>query len=324
MDKASPELDATRWVCNPTQDLAITIAGGMKVNKNMRSFDGRNAEVKTATTFVPGKTELKLSVSSTSTSATVSSTESLTTITNGPSVIVSTATMVVTPTNAEAAAEEKTSMAPIIGGIVGGFAALALIGLAIFLHIRRHKRSRVTAPTVLPNFGDSPTSLSSEKNTLDSNNPPISGKTPESNWQPTPATIQGTWTQNNTTIHDGYSSAPSEMPTPDMLGRDWTQQTPQQAPENAHEMSSTLAAAVTWGNGSLPHKMQGWDNQKEAQQLQGGLGGQQQMHSAHEGQQQQQFYPGKPTPLNMNAFASDGFPASLRPGRGAEHRAELA
>lgn len=295
----------------------------MKVNNNTRSFDGRNAEVETATTFVPGKTASKSLASSTSTSATANSTESLTTITNGPSVIVSTATMVVTPTDAPAANEEKTNMAPIIGGAVGGVAALALIGLAIFLLIRRRKRSKVSAPTVLPNFDDSPTSTTSEKNALDNNNPPGSGKTLGSNWQPTPATIQGIWTSNAN--NDGYSGAPSEMPTPDMLGRDWTQQTPQQTPEGPHEMSSTSNAAVAWGNGSLSHKAQGWVDQKQTVQFQGmgAVGGQQQIQPAI-GDQQHQLHPGQPMPLNMNAVAPGGFPPSLTPGMGDGHRAELA
>lgn len=88
-------------------------------------------------------------------------------------------------------------------------------------------------------------------------------------------------------------------------------------------MSSTLTAAVAWGNGSLSHKAQGWVDQKQAQQFQDGVGGQQQMHPAHGGQQQQ-LHPGQPMPLNMNAVAPGGFPASLTPGMGAEHRAELA
>lgn len=98
-----------------------------------------------------------------------------------------------------------------------------------------------------------------------------------------------------------------------MLGRDWNHSS-QQIPEEPQEMSFTPAAAVAWGNGSLSHKAQGWVDQEQTLQFQGGggVGGQQQLH------------PGQPIPLNMNAVAPGGFPASLTPGMSNEHRAELA
>lgn len=115
---------------------------------------------------------------------------------------------------------------------------------------------------------------------------------------PTPATTQGTWTPNTAHGVDGtYSGTVSEMPTPDLLGREWNVNQ-QQAPV---EMGTPTPTVAVWGarQDSLP-RAQNWNGPVDPHKFDGqGLG------------------------MGQQATAV-GLPLSLKPGKPTEHRAELA
>lgn len=277
----------------------MTINGKMKVSGNVRIFDGKGAQVVLATTFDPATTSSFESSSSTSTTGT-----DFSTITIALSRSISTATVLAAPTSDFAdPSPQKANISPIIGGAYGGIAALALLGLAIFLY-RRHKRSSVSVFTSLP-LG---TSSSSSKKSPNSNG---NGQatTPGSQWMPPPATVQGTWPASTTDanvngVDATYSGTVSEMPTPDMPVREWNV-TPQQQ-QGPVEMGTPSPTAAVWGAGaqararqdSLPlPRAQNWSEPVDPDKFDG---------------------------LGHAAVAPGGLPLSLTAGRGSEQRAELA
>lgn len=267
----------------------MSISGTFTAVSGLRSFDGRGAQAVIATTFVPGKSAIKTS-SSSSSSTSINSASDSSQITDAPPVSVSTATIVAAITPGPNNQAPKTNIAPIVGGAVGGCAVLALLGLAIFILWRRHKRSKFTSVPVAPLNTDD----SNDEKALNGQQTPQTGGTATSSWMPTPATTQGTWTPNNGI----YSGTVSEMPTPDMLGREWNQSGPR-------ELGTPTSTEAAWARTSP--MAQGWNDPVDQTQFQEhGLGVRHQRQSA------------------QPAVAPGGFPASLTPGMGNEHRAELA
>ena len=271
----------------------MTIEGKMSTNEvdYARTFDGKGAKAVVATTFDPYKSSNSETSSTESSSSSSTSASDSSTITAGPSVSVTTTTVIPEPTSDTATGEPKTNMAPIIGGAVGGDVALDLLGLAFFLW-RHHKRNSVNTFTAVP-FVNS--SSSSEKG------PDGNGqRTPLSQWMPTPASTQGTWTPNDPTAggpNGTYSGTVSEMPTPDLLGRDWNHN-----PQGAAEMGTPTPTVKAWGGGQTEAPVaQNWNGPVDPH-----------------------IFDPYGAPQQHPAVAPGGLPVSLTPGRKDTERAELA